>query len=388
MAIDDLSILRKELPEIFDEKPIPEDWQKDWIIVKVNDPEELISVDLVDDFVARDENYKSVLSNNYYGGDYIWVPIIKDKFPGAPMILKIGEYLPPPDALAFYLPFHSYYPDWWGIYLTFEGVRFLAWHIREYSQNRIGERDSLLVSQVFLYCHEYFHHLVECFATRMEIFHRTPMYKKKFLEIYLDFLNNPEKCENKNVPSEEALADAYALVKIHRIFNKKKHSKLIMEALVDYLSQCPPCYAQALHFFPENIFKLGRCYFAEYHHKKIFSSFKDHKIWLLFPHAFSGIARVSSRVNYIINVNSPLSKRLKLNLRYLTHFELRKKLRKLADCDFVRPGKGSHEIWKSPSGKKFPVPIHPRDLSVDVLRRIIKQAGLNMSVKEFIQAKV
>lgn len=273
---------------------------------------------MLDGFISWIENRNKPLNlfDHYIKGNSVLVPIINEKFPGAPIALKRGEYLPPPDALAFYLPFHSYYPNWWGIYLTFEGVMFLARHIREYnSQYRIEERDSLLVSQVFLYCHEYFHHLVECFATRMEIFHRTPMYKKKFLEIYLDFLNNPEKCENKNVPSEEALANAYALVKIHRIFNKNNNLKLIMEALADYISQCSPCYAQALHFFPEKTFKLGRCFFAEYHHSKIFSSSKDPKIWLLFPHAFSGIARVSRRVNYIININSPLSKRQKLNLR-------------------------------------------------------------------------
>lgn len=38
MAIDELSILKKELPEVFDEKPIPQDWEKDWIIFKVIDP--------------------------------------------------------------------------------------------------------------------------------------------------------------------------------------------------------------------------------------------------------------------------------------------------------------------------------------------------------------
>jgi hypothetical protein len=29
---------------------------------------------------------------------------------------------PPPDCLAFYLPFHYYHPIWWGVYLLFEGV--------------------------------------------------------------------------------------------------------------------------------------------------------------------------------------------------------------------------------------------------------------------------
>ncbi|MBE4258803.1 type II toxin-antitoxin system HicA family toxin, partial [Vibrio parahaemolyticus] len=44
-----------------------------------------------------------------------------------------------------------------------------------------------------------------------------------------------------------------------------------------------------------------------------------------------------------------------------------------AGCEFVRHGKGSHQIWRSPiTGKKFPVP-HPKgSLPIGTVRSIKK----------------
>jgi predicted RNA binding protein YcfA (HicA-like mRNA interferase family) len=76
-----------------------------------------------------------------------------------------------------------------------------------------------------------------------------------------------------------------------------------------------------------------------------------------------------------------------LHLRYLRYKDLKKKLEKLGECTPLRQ-KGSHEIWKCPGGKKFPVPRHPGDLKKGTLAKIVKQAGLGMSVSEFMGAKV
>ncbi|MBE4259270.1 type II toxin-antitoxin system HicA family toxin, partial [Vibrio parahaemolyticus] len=45
-------------------------------------------------------------------------------------------------------------------------------------------------------------------------------------------------------------------------------------------------------------------------------------------------------------------------------------------CEFVRHGKGSHQIWRSPiTGKKFPVP-HPKgSLPIGTVRSIKKRRG-------------
>ena len=69
----------------------------------------------------------------------------------------------------------------------------------------------------------------------------------------------------------------------------------------------------------------------------------------------------------------------------MTYAELTRKLRELG-CVFKRQAKGSHEIWQSPSGQRFPVPRHPGDLRKGTLAKIIKQAGFQMSVAEFTGA--
>jgi predicted RNA binding protein YcfA (HicA-like mRNA interferase family) len=48
--------------------------------------------------------------------------------------------------------------------------------------------------------------------------------------------------------------------------------------------------------------------------------------------------------------------------------EVAKKLRKLG-FDFVRPGAGSHEIWrKEQTGRKITIAFHARDLPEGTLR--------------------
>jgi hypothetical protein len=37
---------------------------------------------------------------------------------GGPIPYTDRSKMPPPDCLAFYLPYHYYHPDWWGVYLT------------------------------------------------------------------------------------------------------------------------------------------------------------------------------------------------------------------------------------------------------------------------------
>ncbi|MBE0418479.1 MAG: hypothetical protein IBX63_12060 [Coriobacteriia bacterium] len=70
--------------------------------------------------------------------------------------------VPPPDCLGFYLPFHHYYPVWWGIYLIAEGVEGLARFVHDHACGRLDWAESAAVARVFIYGHESFHHAVEC----------------------------------------------------------------------------------------------------------------------------------------------------------------------------------------------------------------------------------
>ena len=52
-----------------------------------------------------------------------------------------------------------------------------------------------------------------------------------------------------------------------------------------------------------------------------------------------------------------------------------RELLRAAGCTFVRQGKGSHEIWRSPiTGRNFPVPVGIT--SRHTANAILRQAGL------------
>lgn len=215
-----------------------------------------------------------------------------------------------------------------------------------------------------------------------------PLYKEGFQKVYKESVEYPEKCIKPYGPGEETLAEAYGLLKARNLFRQNKSKqRAVISALKSYIKKCPPCYSRGIEYINPGDFRIGQCDFAERNHiESIRKPTKNLKIWLVFPHAFSGIGRITSRVNYIVHKDSPISMRHQLHLRYIRYPELKRKLEKVANCIFVRQGKGGHEIWKGPDGKNFPVPRHSGELNnKSVLKSILKQAGLNMSVSEFLQ---
>lgn len=52
-----------------------------------------------------------------------------------------------------------------------------------------------------------------------------------------------------------------------------------------------------------------------------------------------------------------------------------KKLLKKAGCRFVRQGKGDHEIWERPDGRRFMIDTHIK--SRHWANHTLKQGGLN-----------
>ena len=63
--------------------------------------------------------------------------------------------------------------------------------------------------------------------------------------------------------------------------------------------------------------------------------------------------------------------------------EVIKKLRRLVGFTLLRHG-GNHDIWRTDDGRKVPFPRHSRDLKIGTLKSIIREAGLNLSIEEFI----
>jgi predicted RNA binding protein YcfA (HicA-like mRNA interferase family) len=224
---------------------------------------------------------------------------------------------------------------------------------------------------------------VESFGTRLEVSHRKPLYKEGFARLYQRVYGSDECLE-------EAIATAHGLrrVKARAFRGDKTKTASAVAALRTFVAGCPPGYRRGSEFLANGRFDSGRSQFAEdNHHEALNLAKKDPQLWATFPHAFSGISRVTSRVNYLVRKDSPLAHRLNLNLRYLRYRDLCQKLTELGRCRLVREGKGGHEIWQSRHGHRFPIPRHPGDLRPGILARIIKEAGLDMSLSEFIAAR-
>lgn len=376
MSVDDLELLRGSIPELFDDKRVPLTWEEDWVFVSEQD-----ALDVLSDMHAQDsERFEGIDGTGSSG-----VPIFEDSpFPGAPIPRDASMALPPPDCLAFYLPFHHYHPVWWGVYLVVEPLAELALYVLSRAGGVLDLRESVRVAQAFAYNHEAFHHNVECFAMRLEIAHRAPLYRTAFVEFYRDRAGT-------NRAIEEALASAYAWMKVDRMFRSPlERSKRLAAgaALADYILACPPGYNRAMEFVSPNRFEQARDEFAEdnLNHALPALACVASDVWRCFPHAFSGVSRVDSRVNYAVHRDSPLYQRFSGRGYYLSKRELSRKLRKLAGCAPVGEG-SSHELWEGPKGR-FTVPRHTGDLKTGTLSKIVKQAGLDMSVSEFVSARV
>lgn len=386
MAVDDLDILRQEVPELFKDQVLPSGWEDDWIFVPVEDVEGVEpQSELERDWPTDANSFEGEPTAGLTAG--ITAPLPRfgeaEQFGGNTVMRGPAHLPPPPDALAFYLPFHYFHPNWWGVYLVREGVLELADWLRRYSQEKLSPLEAELAARIFLYSHEAFHHAVEAFATRLEITHRTPVYRAGFEKLFRRVVGTDECVE-------EALACAFAYQKLDKKMFRKPNDPLkrakLLQATEEYIGSLGPGYRRGVRFLKPAAFQRERSRFGEMNHSESFGvPFRDGRLWNGFPHAFGGISRVTSRVNYIVRRNSALARRLRLDSRFLRYRELRDRLER-AKCRLVRQGRGSHEIWEAPNGARFPVPRHARDLDVGLLASIIKQAGLEMSVSEFMSS--
>lgn len=392
MAVDDLTTLRSELPDVFRDVSLPSDIFDDYYIIPTDISASLSDFDLeVAEWLDRADLplggpgiFLESMDQNVVDAERATVPQCTElgRFPGSP-IVPSGSAVPPPDAFAFYLPFHYFFPDWWGIYIVLEGQVFLGRLLINYSGGKLSTQTALRASKAFLYYHEQFHHCVESFATRLEISHRKALYRKGFQNLY-DRTLGSDKC------IEEALASAYAIQKVKETLDLNKHQAAQVDrALNSYVNDCGPGYRRAPEFLRRKDFVTGRAEFAERNHVESIPSVPSASstIWQLFSHAFDGFGRVNSRVNYLVRANSELANRMRLRGRFVTSRELIKKLKKLVGLKFLRSG-GNHLIYKTVSGSQVEIPHHSVDLKRGTLKGILKEAGVDMSISRFLALKL
>lgn len=393
MAASDLPTLRDQLPEVFEDMDPPEDWEDYHIIStgteKSSDFEIGLPIEaerLEVDGIGMDTE-DPIPARAFDEGQLPGVETTR-VFSGSPQEWGDSK-LPPPDALAFYLPFHFYYPDLWGIYITLEGVGRLMRYLRAHSGFDWGEmgwklsqRKAEASARLFLYYHEAFHHNVESMATRLEITHRQPLYRR-------GFLNLSRRTFLTSEATEEALANAYAFKKVSQVFKKKGWSTdVIQSGLRQYINDQPPGYNRGMEFVKDDAFVEKRNEFAEANLRESLPLRKKEKtLWNLFTYAFYGICKINSHTNYLTRKDSSLLESDDLNEYYIGYHDLKDKLDGLVGLNFKREGKGSHEIYETDAGDSVTLYYTTGDVPKGTLNSILKDAGVDMNVHEFLRAR-
>lgn len=366
----------KNIPYIFDYDYVKSDWDDEWLFFDddkdlINEEERLNKEKEL--FINRppQQSYKQIHRPNY-----------KKEFPGA--VERDWEtFQPPTDALAFYLPFHYFYPEWWGIYIIKEGLDILKRNLVEVSN--YDDRLCYKAARSFLYFHEFYHHRIESFVTRLEITHRK--------KIYIDgLLNYKIKFKGTEKYYEETLANTYAYMKTIKQLKKESEKKRgIKKALKVFIKNQPVPYCNAIKLINnknlDKQFEILQNRYLEIIHQYSLTGIPsiNEDIWNSAPHLTRGISQVNSITRYIIHQKDPIAKRILDKGEYLKYSQLCKKLRKVFGCrKSDRKGKGSHEWWINKDGKEFYIPRHPGDIKRGTVRKIIRDMGEDLSVKNFL----
>ena len=390
MATQNIETLQEELPEVFDEREPPVGWDDFELIPSGFDNENPLEPDLIeagltgemisDDFQDSRKEGVNDEENVFTTLEGVEIPEIESVFPGSPQKSK-GSVYPPPDALAFYLPFHYYYPELWGIYLIVEGIEILATFLRKHSNWNLTAQKAVVVARLFLYYHEAFHHNVESFATRLEVTHRQPLYRFGFQHLYNETLGT-DGC------LEEALANAYAYRKVYSALDSNNRRKrAVLSGLRAYIEGQPPGYKRALKFIDDDPFREARDAFAEDNYAESLRRARlDDSIWRLHAHGFRGIAQINSHTNYLIHKNSRLKHRVDFGGRRLSYRKLKKKLKRRVGLEFERQGRGSHEVYRTDEGNRVTLYQTTGDVPKGTISNILKQAGIDMTVHDFIRS--
>jgi predicted RNA binding protein YcfA (HicA-like mRNA interferase family) len=403
MAEKDIEIIEKELPEVFARVAVDEEAATSYMFFDIPDPTEgpssrdsetLSPAPGDQDSISFEELFEQHLSSGGRGE-----PITKPsdgpslfsvdelasttqtsgRFPGI-TVLETDARRPPSETYAFYLPFHLFDQTWWGVYLRVEGVWAVAENILNFDHQRVLEPiDCWTAARLYLFYHEIYHHNVESLATRLEIAHRERMYITGFQEYYESTVGTPDCIE-------ESLAEANAILKTAGRFPAGEMREAVKQALSKFVEQGPPGYREGIHLLAQSRFTRAQNRLAELSLQTSLPTLtaKDPNLWNGAKYMLRGFNdKGKGRAKYILPHGSWISDRLPYRPR-LTTSKLKKKLSQHG-CQFHRQG-GRHEIWKAPNGQTIPIPRHPGDLKLGLIKGILKDAGINEDARRFIAA--
>ena len=301
------------------------------------------------------------------------------------------------DRLAFYLPFHSF-RTWWGIYLLPEGILTVRRELTPFFRaNGIGGRDQVRIAKRLLYHHEYYHHAVESFGTRLEAITNRSVYLSVFTPRYLATRLTSD-CY------EEICANSYARERVlSGLEGIPAPKRGLRDAINQWFDGQPPGYKKAAlttgswkrversRLYEDYLDSWQNVAFRRPTSLQTLAAIKgaSQVAWAAAGDLDRGIGDIRSRISYIVRKGSPLHSRLPVDAR--TCLKLRAFKQKLRDFRIGRFEKqgGKHELWAPwrRDGRLVPIPRHEgRDLPTGTMRAILKELGSQMSLEEFLSA--
>jgi hypothetical protein len=307
----------------------------------------------------------------------VYLPFVPAERPRGPGVPWYASGTPPtPDAFVFYLPFQRYAENDWGIYLTPEGSRYFAREFHRRSGGKIERNSAVKLAEMFIYYHEFFHHVVESFAIRLEVDRRVRLYNGPFDDLFSEQVL-------KGVLTEEALANAYAIRRNGEKLPEKggwpKRKRGAARAvLIEVVREMSLGYQRGADLLDIYAFPWERSEFAEANRVRYTGgSYGNLALWLSADQIFRGLQTVITQVCYIVPMHGWFHDRFKTHIRFLRAADLKRALRQHGS-HLVREG-ANHEIWQSVEGRMLTVPRH-REIANGTARAIYKAAGIPSSI--------
>jgi hypothetical protein len=328
-----------------------------------------VDVTSLTDPVVDQDDFQLAPSNSFGGWEEIGERIST--------IASRPEPLPPPgsvDALAWYLPFHFYGPDW-GIYIKEDEVINLAGMIEKRLNGgpRGVERTQQLcrAALTILYLHEAYHHKIESFATRLEIARLEPVYIPYDEHVFRRLLGSDD-CLEEGIACSEMIT---------RLKNEKTYYKKLsdevkdatIQFLYEWIPELPPGYRRGIEF--PNLPPSGQLQ-SQIAHASV-TPRQPPEDWDITTHMIQGLFNKYS-VAYIIvpKGRTPTLPWLD-DMRYLSLStrDVEKHITRVHGYFDTGRGKGSHRHFHCGGRPPITLPANRETLSHVVQRQVVTALG-------------
>ena len=428
MQYDKIEELREAFPDIFDVKKIPGDWLDDVHVIdrydNYPDPfeDELFPdsenpvADMPDRIIPIDDDEQELpdLDDLLDDADVLTETNgrlrerLGDDFPGAPSDTITGR-VPVIEVYGFYLPWHKFDQDKWGIYIFAEGIVSLGKYFNALSKYRLPIKECNLLARAFIFHHEAYHNKVESFSARLEVVLRSPIFNGATCKLYQSkgfpvFPSPLLTLPLSGLFHEESLANAYAARMCRKVFsNYPKHQKknlqnLACSLIYKFIKTSPPKYRDAVNIvlnpwrYRDTLAASDKRFDAveSEFNEEILKNSTHHghsnpMLWNTQTKLMDPTLRRNASFSYLINKKSKLAKRLKLAVHYIPRRKLIKYMEKLIGGHEEITG-GKHPRKFISGNMRIPVPGNKnQEINMQTAKKILKQFGIFKSDTELLR---